>query len=257
MRKSTMKKQNNGILRYSALAVAAVALWAGNAQANNISGLYNTGVDNSGNLIANNAVDNHWTVQQSTNAFASAYGASASGSGVLSNPPADGGTGASTYWIGSNNPNGQASSWISSSSTSLHDDIAGGTSYDYRQYFNLTGNLSSILISGVWASDNQLQTIGVNGHIQSGDALTATYNAATAQRTTLHSFTLAALSAWFVSGSNYIDFILTNSDLTPQIGTTNPTGLRVEFSTSVDAPATLGLFGLGMAALGVLRRRKA
>lgn len=257
-----MKKQSNGIFHYSALAVAAVALWAGSAQADTllIPGLYNTGVVSVGvsgtTLVADGVADSHWTVEQGSGSFLSAYGASASGSGVLSNPPADGGTGNATYWIGSNNPSGQTSSWISSTST--HTDTAGSTYYDYREYFNLSGyNLNTLKISGVWASDNQLQQIGVNGHLQSGDSITSAYNTATQQRTSLHGFTLAALSGYFAAGSNYIDFILTNSDLTPQIGSVNPTGVRVEFSASVDAPATLSLLGLGVAALGALRRRKA
>ncbi|ASF46107.1 hypothetical protein [Methylovulum psychrotolerans] len=244
-----MKKINKSIFGCSALAVVAFSLWADGAQAASISTLFNTGVVSGTTLVANGVADSHWTV----NSGGTAYGASAGGSGVLSNPPSG-----TTYWVGSTNPSGQTSSWISSAADHMGVAVA---NYTYRVTFDLSGyHANSASITGMWASDNQLQSISLNGHTIAGDALTATYATAATQRSVLHAFTLASLSAYFTSGSNYIDFVVNNALLAGQTDpSSNPTGLRVEFTSDaspIDAPETIALLGLGMLALTATRRRK-
>lgn len=65
-------------------------------------------------------------------------------------------------------------------------------------------------------------------------------------------WTNVSVSSGFVSGTNVLDFYVTNLAL----ASGNPTGVRVEFlDSNVPEPGTLALLGVAMAALG-LRRRK-
>lgn len=92
----------------------------------------------------------------------------------------------------------------------------GGGVYVYRLVVDTTGfDLSTISISGGWASDNTGRNIRVNGQD------TGLIN--TVQFPSLTAFTIDSNNATFVAGPNTIDFLVQNQTSAP-----GPTGLRVQ-----------------------------
>ena len=88
--------------------------------------------------------------------------------------------------------------------------------YVYRQTFDLTGfNLSTVVLNGSFAIDDQLGYIQLNG---------ATVGPSSTSFSTLTPFTI---SSGFVQGENTIDFYVSNG---PTGGIYNPTGLIAELS---------------------------
>jgi hypothetical protein len=138
-------------------------------------------------------------------------------------------------------PNTSSAQWIGPASGGdeiTHDALG---VYEYQETFNLTGfHLATVALSGFFATDN-------TGYIQlNGVTVGPTSSSFT-------SLTAFSLTSGFNPGINTIDFFVTN---TPGTGL-NPTGLFVELSGKgvVPEPASLGLVGLGLAALGLLGRR--
>jgi hypothetical protein len=129
-------------------------------------------------------------------------------------PPA-----ANTAFVTTPNPawlaNSAKSKWISPSATETWASDAAGN-YTYRTVFDLTGfDPSSAQIGISLAADNSVTDVVLNG---------------TSLKITAGSFTVftsATINAAFVPGVNTLDVIVNNG------GTTgNPSGLRVEFSSS-------------------------
>jgi hypothetical protein len=119
--------------------------------------------------------------------------------------------------------NNAVSKWISpqfnsSGSAGLNIDAGAGPGvYVYRTTFNLTGfDLSTVRITGNWATDNLGVEVRVNGTIVAG--LTNS-----AQFVTFTPFQITSSNAAFVTGSNTLEFRVQNQD-----ATAGYTGLRVE-----------------------------
>lgn len=216
-------------IRAGMVAVALALISPVTAQAIPITDLFNTGVDASGTPLAGLGIaDSHYQ--------------------IIAQPTS--GVSAATALNGSWIANDANSSWIGSSVNT------GGTGpvgdYTYRTTFTLPVDvdLSSVLIEGLWATDNLGLDILINGN--------ATGN------TSLGFGAMFAFSvdSGFVAGTNNLDFIVRNL-----ASFDNPTGLRVDDMTGsfelagnttgdVPEPGMLGLFGLGLAGLGLAARRR-
>ncbi len=161
-------------------------------------------------------------------------------------------TGGTAYVSGTINPawtaNNSTSSWITpfvDANTSADPGING--TYEYKLTFDLTGfDATTASFSGRLSADNGA-TISLNGvAIPTGSI-------------GFGAFTPFSVATGFVTGVNTLSFLVTNF---AQNGG-NPTGLRVEFTTSdvsatsdVPVPAALPLLASALGIMGVVRRRK-
>jgi hypothetical protein len=203
--------------------------------------LFNTGVDNAGNVLpANTLGDPHFTlvvaplgVDKQLKIWSAASGFPVAPSGP---------------WLGDDT----LSRWIgldSMYSDGLpHSPIQSGT-YIFRTTFDLsTQDLASATIAGKWAVDN-LGAILLNG---------ATLGTTSGAGPGFFSLTDFSIDSGFVAGVNTLDFIVTNT-FSPDVTVYNPVGLRVEFSTAqahtVSEPP-MGLLLLVVSAAAFARRRK-
>jgi hypothetical protein len=224
------------------LAITAIAglVVAGAAQAEVVSALnvslFNTGVNSSGTVLTNGATpDPHYTVVSAPAGLPTLQ--------VL--------TSAGGFPIGPWLPDDTASAWIGPN-TSQATGAPG--SYDYQTTFDLTGlDVTTAAIVGQWSTDNAGLDILING---SSTGSTISHGSGTV----LDPYSFAVwksfnISGGFVSGLNTLDFIVQNDD-----PSSNPTGLRVEFSEAdaqlAPEPGTLGMFGLGSAFLIASVRRR-
>ena len=168
-----------------------------------IPGIYGTGVANDGLLLADGAVDPHYTLVESADPFFPGPEAYA----ITNVWPIVSGT-----WL----LNGPKSRWIGPSAAQYQtvDPTQGnyeGT-YVYRTTFDLAGyDISKVKLVGGWAVDNSGVDILVNG--TSTGITCSGFNALTP-------FTI---TTGLVAGTNTLDFIVSNAPATP-----NPTGLRVD-----------------------------
>lgn len=140
-------------------------------------------------------------------------------------------------WLGDD----AASTWIGPDNA--HDLNGPEGDYDYRTTFTIPANvnLSLASIAGGWSTDNSGGDILING--------ASTGNTANG----FGGFFPFTISSGFQVGVNTLDFIVHNADCNGC--TDNPTGLRVEFTSSATPePASLSLLGLG--GLGLLARRR-
>jgi hypothetical protein len=117
--------------------------------------------------------------------------------------------------------------------------------YYYQESFSLTGfNTSSVTLSGFWAVDNQ-GCIYLNG-TNTGDCINGVGGA-----------NYSVLTAFSIVNGQGGAFETVNTAST----STNPTGVFVELSGTgtllgaAPEPASFGFVGLGLAALGLARRR--
>jgi hypothetical protein len=283
-------KKTNTIFNVKALAVAAVVLWAGGAQATSIlntpGGLYSTGVDASGVMSVDNDAETHYTVRSSTGTdstagsladVASAYNYNGTYGGALEavtslNLGSTNDGQAAASWIGYNTSGSSAtgsgtgstvnltagtvanaSTWVSLNNAGT-GTVGSQQYYTYRTSFNLAGvNLSSVSISGLWASDNRGKAIYLNGTlISSADFYGSTKQTqANYGVTSLAAFNIAGFKNLLVNGNNFFDFQVRNDSLAA-------TGLRVQFTTaSVPEPESVALLAMGLVGMLVVRRRKA
>jgi hypothetical protein len=188
--------------RWTSHFVASLALLIAYsaAGASAIPNLFNTGVDASHNALPGGSVDPHYTLMSSADPSYPGPGAI-----VTSVIPAG-------YWA----PNADTSVWIAPAADENWPAL--GTAhpagqYVYRLPIDLTDfDPSTVTITGVWGVDNEGYMM-LNG-AQVG-VLVTTYN------NPLNAF---LLNSGFVSGVNYLDFVITNYPG----GGSNPTGLRVD-----------------------------
>lgn len=189
-----------------------------------IAGLFNTGVDNSGNAWGSAGVpDIHYSVI-------------ASPSGAFTPVTVDDTTFPIPPWVANNS----LSRWIGPAATFADGPVG---SYTYRTTFTLPTNaiLSSASISGLWGTDDLGLDILINANSTSQTSGGFT------------SLTPFSVTSGFVTGLNTLDFVFQNAG--------GPTGLRVDDIRGtvqlVPEPTSLVLclIGLGAAVFSQSRIR--
>lgn len=166
----------------------------------NISGLYNTGVNNDGSLKATNTIDSHYSL---VSAPAGAMQIAWVPSSIPTSYPFPGG------WLVVSNAR-----WLAPATNASLDEPRGG--YDYRLTFNLVDVSSNALdpataiITGNWAVDDS-GVILLNGVPVATNSVGFT------------ALTPFSISTAFLAGTNTLDFVVTNGNNPIP----NPTGLLI------------------------------
>lgn len=192
-----------------------------------IPGLFNTGISN-GTTLANGDVDPHYTIVASSLSYGpQAYVVDE----AIGFPIVPGVWSLST----------STSKWITPKITPLATRTDPGE-FTYRLNFDLTGiDPGSATITGSWYTDND-GAMFLNG----------TSTGFTSPANGFSNSSPFTVTSGFVSGINYLDFVIINPDF-------GPTGLRVELSGTANAvpePGSLLLAGLGLIALLAARYRR-
>jgi hypothetical protein len=213
------------------------------ANAAAILGLYNTGVDNSGNVLAPGAAEQHYVITGSSNAAL-----------VIPNTPT---VATHPSWSVNNAAGAAGSSWISpftdangvaTKSTSFPTQFT----YDYSLTFSL-GSLSasSAVISGLVQSDNFV-TVLLNGVALVAQPQDPVFPGGL-PTSYFRKFSAFGTNGGFVSGTNTLTFQVTDYGVI--------SGLRVSdlVGTAVPEPATWAMLivGFGLVAGQIRRRRRA
>jgi hypothetical protein len=214
--------------KLAALMIAgAITGFASTAQADVITGLYSTGVDNSGVTTTTDAADLHWSLNGGN-----AYTGAVSGTWPVG------------VWVSNTN----TSQWITPSTNAAQSyDMSSNGFYTYSLSFDIlnTQNPLTAVFTGQFAVDDRVTAITLNG-------------------ITLFSGSEGSDSAWtdfsassgFITGANTLTFTVENIGLSGG----NPTGLDVDFLTSnvsaVPEPATWLMMILGFAGVGFLGYRR-
>ena len=218
-------------LRMLSLAAAAVTI-AGAAQAGVITGLYNTGVISSG------GIDQKWTI-----------------TGGSSFPPL---TYPAPAYVDANTNTWPIPPWVADSSTSKwitptanaadFFDPSGNGFYEYSLSFNLSeGQASGAKFAGQFAADNVVEDITLNG--------SNIYTGPTDGSSQFDHWTTFGAAAGFKTGANTLEVVVENYVQ----GSGNPTGLNVEFTSSVSGvpePSTWAMMLLGFAGIGFVAYRQ-
>lgn len=254
----------------AALAVAALSLVSGSAQAGLILGLFNTGVSGSGTALARNELDAHWTI------VLSPVEATLSGTTTVTGTVPNFYNGAArAEWVANwtnNTPNTGTSTWIVPDNAILipgafeDQDVNGNLGlYTFETTFTIPEAFSSAQITGFWAADNfggqvpdyndntpdvsQITNfIELNGNVIFPGKFQYSF--------TQNDFTI---SSGFVQGLNTLRFNVSNTvgDFAP-----NPIGTQIVFTSATYAVpeppvSILAMSGLGIAGMYQWRRRKA
>jgi len=209
-----------------------------------IPGLFNTGVNSSGNAIAPDATDTHWT--------------------IVTSPAQANTTGAPNYYNGSAvarsisrwtfyTPDTPTAQWIVSPNSEAdptvpadpHVSGAAGN-YVYQTTFTMPTEFYDASITGNWACDNLQIKILLNSN-------ETTITSPTGWGT----FTTFSLTSGFQSGVNTLEFVVYNDPGTQE---PNPTGTFISLSGVYVVPepsmTTLATIGIGTFWLmSALRRR--
>jgi PEP-CTERM motif len=235
-----------GVGVWTSAVLVAVTVAASSAVAGpiSISGLFNTGVDGSGNALPTNSTDTHWT--------------------IVSSPAQANVGGATNYYNGSAvvrsidrwtvyTPDTATAKWIVSPQSQQdptvpadpHVSGAAGN-YVYQTTFTMPRYFYEPIITGSWACDNLQIKVFLNS---------TEYNITTP--TGWGSFTNFSLTNGFRSGENTLQFVVDNDVGTQQ---PNPTGTFISLSGVYVVPepsmATMATIGIGtMGLMAALRRR--
>ncbi|MEK7953378.1 Ig-like domain-containing protein [Luteolibacter soli] len=173
----------------------------------NVPGVFPTGVNNFGQALPAGATDAHYTLIVNPD--------NPSSTNVLVQNPIPG------SWI----PHSATSTWVgprtvTNAAAALNSDAGEGPgTYVYRTQVDLTGfDVSTVQITGSWATDNSGLALRVNG------SPTGITNTAGVTYGVLAPFTINSTNApSLTAGINNIDFVVNNAD-----AVTGYTGLRVE-----------------------------
>ncbi len=205
-------------------ASACFLLLAAASNAANIA-IFNTGTDNSNNAWgAANVTDIHYSI-------VSPSGFTAATVDDTQYP--------FPIWL-ANNYGSPGSQWIGPAAPNANGPVA---PFVYRTTFNLpaNANLSTVSITGDWATDDGGTDIKING---TSTGQTSAFN---------NALTPFSVNSGFVLGTNTLDFLLSNTG-------GGPTGLRVDhikgtFQVKVPEPATIALCG-GILLVGFATQRR-
>ncbi len=217
--------------------------------------VFGTGLSATGTVLSAGSVDQNYIVVP----FGSTQGPPASqipiASGSLFSPPLSTSTIASPYptpkyayviakynygttgTVGPYFPD-STTEWISPDPTGLSEPEPNGY-YAYQTKFVLAAGLNpeTVVLTGDWAVDNEGYIL-VNGMPVSSTAGGTITTDTAVSFDTLHNFTIGDDSGvvpgspLFVTGTNYLDFIVHNDDY-PGTSVESPTGLRVDLSGTV------------------------
>lgn len=182
------------VVTVSNAAGNAVSATAQLAVLDSVPGMFNTGVDDSKTVLADNEIDPHYKIVLNPD--------STSANAIVQNstvfPIVDG------TWLRNNT----LSKWIG---PRLETSAAAGGDYVYRLTFDLTGfQPGSVAITGNWSSDNSGLDILING-VSTGNTTDGNFGA----------FTPFIVQTGFIPGLNTLDFKLNNA-------AAGYTGLRVQ-----------------------------
>jgi hypothetical protein len=205
------------------LAIAAIGVaFPRDAQAAPTFGLYGSGVDGSGIPVAGNSVDSHYLLN--------------GGQAIVVSRP-DG------SWLAS----GSTSAWIApqgdesddGDTNGAHASLCSGgalsvclaSEYTYTTTFDLTGyDLSTVSISGQWATDNAGLGIYLNGtRVSTFATPDASFD--------WHPFSFASGTVSFASGVNTLGFVVHNDYQANPFAAYTATGLRVQIAGTGQQPA--------------------
>jgi hypothetical protein len=228
-----MKKLLMAAALAGSLALAGVA----DAATTTISGLFNTGVDNTGTVTTGNGADAHWKLAGV--GLDSGYGPAAYTSGQNGVWPIG-------PWIAED----ANSRWLTPSPVIL-DTLDQQPNPDGYYQYSLTFTLpefSAASFSGRFAADNDVTNITLNGHDLTQPGVP------------IGGFTdwtdFGASTSDFQQGSNKLTFTVRNWAWT----SANPSGFRAEFTGSrlapVPEPASWALMILGFGSVGAMVRRR-
>lgn len=206
LRSETKRRRKGGWLsRWGCLGWVLAWAWSC-LHAASLPGLFGTGVDSTGNLLPDGAVDPHYELTVSSDANHPGPEAFTLESGW---PVAPAGP-----WMAE----GPASRWIAPSSGQLVGNPPG--TYIFRTVFDLTGfNPLLVRIDGRWAAENQAVEIRLNG-ISLGRP-----------GGNFESFVEFAITEGFTEGTNTLDFVVAKP-----AGLSASCGLRVEMSGTITDP---------------------
>ncbi|HTV39765.1 MAG TPA: PEP-CTERM sorting domain-containing protein [Candidatus Sulfotelmatobacter sp.] len=205
--------------------IPALILTAG-AQQIDIPGIFNTGVDDSGNLLAAGSVDPNWTITSSP--------VSSTPIAALVVSPLNKGWEANTA----------SSQWINA--TGVGNDVEPAGLYIYTLTFSLAGyDPSTASILAEWVSDN-------NSEIYLNGADTGISN----NTNGFKPFKLFSLTSGFVDGENTLQFYVNQIPQGPG-GGSDPEGLQVDVlnasAQAVPEPATATLALAALSMFGGIR----
>ncbi|MCE9567335.1 MAG: RHS repeat protein [Planctomycetes bacterium] len=180
-----------------------------------IAGLFNTGVDNSGNPLTGLSTDSHWTV-------VSAPTSSLNGS----TKAMPGNAYPFPRWVA----NDSNSEWVAPTSTAT--DASGPVgAYKFQTTFDLTGyDPSTVVLSGRWSADNEGVQAYLNGVPLDLNVTGPNPGSGVEAYGAFSSFyiTNGFNGATFQTGQNTLEFVVRNDPLSSGSTTYNPIGLRVD-----------------------------